>query len=191
MLKNLSQKISNFFSNKSPNFFFGWAIFLYCIIFITRLLEPLLEFSLSLLYTNFYSRLISTWLSVFKDFLGTFALLFLIYGLALKIPNIRDFFTSKSIEYIPNKNSQDSVLSEDKDNEILNLYYLQALQQSNINFTVSVIAAVLGFSVIVYTLIADHPRQQNSSTSTSIPSSSPTSTSSLSNQYCSVKENGE
>ena len=57
---------------------------------------------------------------------------------------------------ITNKYSKDLMSQEDKGDEILNSYYLQALQQSNINFLVSVIAASLGFLVIIYSLFVDN-----------------------------------
>lgn len=146
MINRFIEKISVFFSNRQSRFFFIWAIIVYMILIIVRLLEAFFrEFIRFFFFESVFFELIS----LIKEVLSAVALLFIVYGLVLKIPNIRNFFKIKPTTNITNK---DLMLKEDKGDEILNSYYIQALQESKINFLVSIIAAILGFLVIIYSL---------------------------------------
>ena len=166
MINKLMQKISMLFSTRKARFFFVLAIFFYMILIIVRLLEA---FFREVIYLPFQSVFFE-FINLTKEVLFAFALLLTIYGLVLKIPNIKSFLKIKPTTNITNKYSKDLMSQEDKGDEILNSYYLQALQQSNINFLVSVIAASLGFLVIIYSLFVDNPNQP---VITSDPTSNP------------------
>lgn len=188
MINKLIEKISVFFSTRKSRFFFIWAIIFYIILIIVRLLEA---FFTEFIRYFFFKSVFFEFISLTKEVLSAIALLFIIYGLVLKIPNIKNFLKIKPTTNITNKDNQDNkdlISQEDKGDEILNSYYLQALQQSNINFLVSVIAASLGFLVIIYSLFVDNPNQP---AVTSDPSSNPSSPNSRSDTTKIPKNNNQ
>jgi hypothetical protein len=150
---NIFQYFGNLLNNKKPRFFLTFSIILFSISLIAKLIELIIYLRIK---GNQNAEIINhTTSNTIQYVFSILALVFLFYGIALKLTKQLKSLNNKNVVYssIGADYSLNLPIDQEERGTLLEKYYIQVLKQSEISFTLSVVFSIFGFIIIILPII--------------------------------------